>query len=63
MPESALASLKRTYWTSNGAGRKYFTKQTLVNAISFLKNTSFVTLLVIWFLNKVLVYQLVLTQS
>ena len=63
MSESALASLKRTYWTSNGAGRKYFTKQTLVNAISFLKNTCFFTLLVTWFLNKVLVYQLVLTQS
>ena len=46
MSESALASLKRTYWTSNGAGRKYFTEQTLVNAISFLKNTCFVTLLV-----------------
>ena len=63
MLESALTSLKRTYWTSNGAGTKYFTKQTYVNAISFLKNTCYVTLLVTWFLNKVLVYQLVLTQS
>ena len=49
-------------WSSRGAGRRYFTKQTLVNAISFLVNKCFVTLLVKWFLNKVLVYQLVLTQ-
>ena len=47
------------YWTSKGAGRGYFTKQTLVNAISFLINKCFITLLVKWFLNKILVYQLV----
>ena len=50
------------YWTSKGAGRRYFTKKTLVNAISFLINKCFVTLLIKWFLNKILVYQLVLTQ-
>ena len=50
------------YWTSKGAGRRYFTKQTLINAISFLINKCFVTLLIKWFLNKILVYQLVLTQ-
>ena len=50
------------YWTSKGGGRRYFTKQTLVNAISFLINKCFITLLVKWFLNKILVYQLVLTQ-
>ena len=50
------------YWSSRGTGRRYFTKQTLVNAISFLMNKCFVTLLVKWFLNKILVYQLVLTQ-
>ena len=50
------------YWTSKGAGRSYFTKQTLFNAISFLVNKCFVTLLVTWFLNKILAYQLVLTQ-
>ena len=49
-------------WTSKGVGRRYFTKEALVNAISFLINKYFVTLLVIWFLNKVLAYQLVLTQ-
>ena len=38
------------------------TKETLVNAISFLINKCFVTLLVTWFLNKILVYQLALTQ-
>ena len=50
------------YWTSKGVGRSYFTKQTLFNAISFLVNKCFVTLLVTWFLNKILAYQLVLTQ-
>ena len=34
------------YWTSKGAGRRYFTKQTIVNSISFLINKCFVTLLV-----------------
>ena len=34
------------YWSSRGAGRRYFTKQTLVNAIYFLMNKCFVTLLV-----------------
>ena len=47
------------YWTSKGAGRRYFTKQKLVNAISFLINKYFVNLT--WFLNKILVYELVLT--
>ena len=47
------------YWTSKGAGRRYFTKQTFVNAISFLINKYFVSLT--WFLNKILVYELVLT--
>ena len=47
------------YWTSEGAGRRYFTKQTLVNAICFLINEYFVNLT--WFLNKILVYGLVLT--
>ena len=50
------------YWTSKGTGRRYFTKQTLVNAISFLIKKCFVTLLVTWFLNKIYAYQLVLTQ-
>ena len=50
------------YWTFKGVGRSYFTKQTLFNAISFLINKCFVTLLVTWFLNKILAYQLVLTQ-
>ena len=50
------------YWTSKGVGRRYLTKHTLVNAIFFLINKCFVTLLVTWFLNKVLAYQLVLTQ-
>ena len=49
------------YWTSKGAGRRCFTKKTLVNSTSFLINKYFVTLLVTWFLNKILVYQLVLT--
>ena len=47
------------YWTSKGAGRRYFTKQSLVNTISFLINKYFVNLT--WFLNKILVYELVLT--
>ena len=46
------------YWTSKGAGRGYFIKQTLVNATSFLINKCFVTLSVTWFLDKILVYQL-----
>ena len=29
------------YWTSKGAARRYFTKQTLVNAMSFLINKCF----------------------
>ena len=37
------------YWTSKGAIRRYFTNQTLVNAISFLINKYFVTLLVTCF--------------
>ena len=32
------------YWTSKGAGRRYFTKQTLVNAMSFLLNKCFFTI-------------------
>ena len=47
------------YWTSKGAGRRYFTKQNLVNAIPFLINKYFVNLT--WFLNKILVYELVFT--
>ena len=47
------------YWISKGAGRRYFTKQNLVNAISFLINKYFVNLTC--FLNKILVYELVLT--
>ena len=50
------------YWSSRDAGKRYFTKQTLANAISILMNQCFVTLLSKWFLNKILVYQLVLTQ-
>ena len=50
------------YWTSKGVGRRYLTKHTLVNAIFFLINKCFVTLLVTWFLNKIFAYQLVLTQ-
>ena len=46
-------------WIFKGAGRRYFTKQNLVNAISFLINKYFVNLT--WFLNKILVYELVLT--
>ena len=48
--------------TSKAVGRRYFTKQRLVNAISFLINEWFVTLLVTWFSNKAFAYQLVLTQ-
>ena len=51
------------YWTSKGAGRRYFTKKTLVNAISFFINKCFVTLLVTCFLNKILAYQSILTQD
>ena len=47
------------YCTSEGAGRRYFTKQTLVNAICFLINEYFVNLT--WFSNKILVYGLALT--
>ena len=43
------------YWTSKGAGRRYFTKQTLVNAMPFLINKCFFILLTC-FLNKILVY-------
>ena len=50
------------YWTSKGVGRRYFAKKTLVNAISFFINKCFFTLLVTCFLNKILVYQLILTQ-
>ena len=51
------------YWTSSkGVGRRYFTKKTLVNAISFFINKCFVTLLVTCFLNKILAYQSILTQ-
>ena len=44
-----------TYWISKGAGRRHFTKQTLVNTMPFLINVS--SLLVAWFLNKILVCQ------
>ena len=47
------------YWTSKDAGRRYFTKQNLVNAISFLINKYFVNLT--WFLIKILIYELILT--
>ena len=50
------------YWTSKCVGRKYFTKQALVITISFLINKCFFTLLITCFLNKILAYQLVLTQ-
>ena len=50
------------YWTSKGVGRRYFTKQTLINAIFFLINRCFFTLLVTWALNKIFAYQLVVTQ-
>ena len=43
------------YWTSKGTGGRYFIKQTLVNAMSFLVN-KFFSLLVTWFLNKILVH-------
>ena len=53
-----IGSSKRSiYWTSMGVGRRYFTKQTLFNAISFVMNKCFVTLLVTWFLNKTFAYQ------
>ena len=47
------------FWSSRGAGRRCFTKQTLVNAKYFLINKLFVILLVKQLLNKILVYQLV----
>ena len=50
------------YWTSKGAGRRHFTKKTLVNAISFFTNKCFVTLMETRFLNKILAYQSILTQ-
>ena len=37
------------YWTSKGVGRRYFTKKTLVNAISFSINKCSVTLVVTCF--------------
>ena len=53
-----IGSSKRSiYWTSMAVGRGYFTKQTLVNAIYFLINKCFITLLVTWFLNKTFAYQ------
>ena len=55
-------SIKSLYRTFKGAGRRYFTKKTLVNAMSFLINKCFYTLLVTWLLNKILVYQWVLTH-
>ena len=51
------------YWASKVAGRRYFTKKTPVNAISFFINKCFVTLLVTCFLNKILAYQSILTQD
>ena len=58
-----IGSSKRSiYWTSMGVGRRYFTKQTLVNAISFLINKCFVTLLVTWFLNKIFAYKMIWSQ-
>ena len=51
------------YWTSKGVGRRYFTKKTLVNAIFFLINKYFFTLLVTWFLNKIFACELVLSQQ
>ena len=42
--KSKLSFLKTSiYWTSKGAGRKYFTKQMFVNAMSFLRNKCFFT--------------------
>ena len=51
--ENALASLKHLSIGLLGedTGRRHFTKQTLVNPISFLMNKCFVTLLLKWFLN------------
>ena len=51
------------YWSSRGAGRRCITKQTLVIAMFFLMNKYFVTLLVKWFSNKILLHQLALTQQ
>ena len=50
-----------TYWTSKGAGRKYFAKQTLVSTMSFLISKCFFTIGDL-FLKKILVYQWVLIQ-
>ena len=50
------------FWTSKGVGRRYFTKQALINTIFFLINKCFFTLLVTWALNKIFAYQLVVTQ-
>ena len=47
------------YWTSEGTGRRYFTKQNLVNSICFLINKYFVNQT--RFLNKILVYELLST--
>ena len=53
-------SIKSMDRTSEGAGRKYFTKQTLVNAMSFLTNKCFYIILVTWLLDKILANQWVL---
>ena len=50
-------SIISIYRTSKGAGRRYFAEQILFNAMSFLINKCFYTLLVTWFLSKILVYQ------
>ena len=49
-------------WTCTEAGREYLTKQTLVNVGSFLKNNLYFTILITWFLSKILVSQWVLNQ-
>ena len=49
-------------WTSKGVRRWCFIKQNVINAIYFLINKCFSTLLVTWFLNKTFAYQLVLTH-
>ena len=51
------------YWTFKDVGIRYVTKHTSVNAIYFLINKCFVTLLVTWFLNRIFAYKLVLTQQ
>ena len=55
-------SITSNYRTSKGAGRRYFTKQTLVNAISILISKCFYIQLVTWFLNKILLHQWTLTH-